>query len=109
MGTRQPSHYGKKMVKLLTLDLIKAGFCIVSGFARGIDTWAHKTVLKYNGSTIAVLGNGLDICYPVENRKLMKYLLENGAFISEFIPETKSDVSIFPNEIELLVVCQKGY
>ena len=45
VGTRQPSLYGKKMVKILTLDLIKAGFCIVSGFARGIDTWGHKTVL----------------------------------------------------------------
>ena len=108
VGTRQPSQYGKKMVKLLTLDLIKAGFCIVSGFARGIDTWAHKTVLKYNGSTIAVLGNGLDICYPGENRKLQELLLENGAFISEFIPGTKPDAVNFPKRNRIISGLSKG-
>ena len=108
VGTRQPSHYGKKMVKLLTLDLIKAGFCIVSGFARGIDTWAHKTVLKYNGSTIAVLGNGLDICYPGENRKLRELLLENGAFISEFIPGTKPDAVNFLKRNRIISGLSKG-
>ncbi len=108
VGTRQPSPYGKKMVKILTLDLIKAGFCIVSGFARGIDTWAHKTVLKYNGSTIAVFGNGLDICYPGENRKLWELLLENGAFISEFIPGTKPDAVNFPKRNRIISGLSKG-
>ncbi len=108
VGTRQPSTYGKKMVKLLTLDLMKAGFCIVSGFARGIDTWAHKTVHKYNGSTIAVLGNGLDICYPGENRKLQELLLKNGAFISEFIPGTKPDAVNFPKRNRIISGLSKG-
>ncbi len=108
VGTRQPSVYGKKMVKILTLDLIKAGFCIVSGFARGIDTWAHKTVHKYNGSTVAVLGNGLDICYPGENRKLWELLLENGAFISEFIPGTKPDAVNFPKRNRIISGLSKG-
>ncbi len=108
VGTRQPSPYGKKMVKILTLDLMKAGFCIVSGFARGIDTWAHKTVHKYNGSTIAVFGNGLDICYPGENRKLWELLLENGAFISEFIPGTKPDAVNFPKRNRIISGLSKG-
>jgi DNA processing protein len=108
VGTRQPSPYGKKMVKILTLDLINAGFCIVSGFARGIDTWAHKTVHKYNGSTIAVFGNGLDICYPGENRKLLELLLENGAFIPEFIPGTKPDAVNFPKRNRIISGLSKG-
>ena len=108
VGTRQPSPYGKKMVKILTLDLIKAGFCIVSGFARGIDTWAHETVLKYNGSTIAVFGNGLDICYPGKNRKLWELLLENCAFISEFIPGTKPDAVNFPKRNRIISGLSKG-
>ena len=108
VGTRHPSAYGKKMVKLLTLDLIRAGFCIVSGFARGIDTWAHKTVHKYNGTTVAVLGNGLDICYPRENRKLQDILLEKGAFLSEFIPGTKPDAVNFPKRNRIISGLSKG-
>ena len=73
VGTRQPTAYGKKMRISLTTTLIKAGFCIVSGFARGIDTLAHRTVQKFKGTTIAVLGNGLDVCYPGKNQKLLNY------------------------------------
>ena len=65
-------------------------------------------MLKYNGSTIAVLGNGLDICYPGENRKLRELLLENGAFISEFIPGTKPDVVNFPKRNRIISGLSKG-
>ena len=65
-------------------------------------------MLKYNGSTIAVLENGPDICYPAENRKLMKYLLENGAFISEFIPGTKPDAVNFPKRNRIISGLSKG-
>ena len=68
----------------------------------------HKIVLKYNGSTIAVLGNGLDICYPGENRKLQELLLENGAFISEFIPGTKPDAVNFPQRNRIISGLSKG-
>ena len=65
-------------------------------------------MLKYNGSTIAVLENGPDICYPAENRKLMKYLLENGAFISEFIPGTRPDAINFPKRDRIIRGLPKG-
>ena len=108
VGTRQPTAYGKKMTVTLTTALIKAGFCIVSGFARGIDTLAHRTVQKFKGSTIAVLGNGLDVCYPVENQKLLNLLKENGAFISEFIPGTKPDAVNFPKRNRIISGLSKG-
>ena len=108
VGTRQPTAYGKKMTVTLTTALIKAGFCIVSGFARGIDTLAHRTVQKFKGSTIAVLGNGLDVCYPGENKKLLNLLKENGAFISEFIPGTKPDAVNFPKRNRIISGLSKG-
>ena len=110
VGTRQPTAYGKKMTVSLSTALIKAGFCIVSGFARGIDTLAHRTVQKYNGKTIGVLGNGLDVCYPGENKKLRDSLRENGAFFSEYIPGTKPDAVNFPkrNRIHQNQVAQIG-
>ena len=108
VGTHQPTAYGKKMTVTLTTALIKAGFCIVSGFARGIDTLAHRTVQKFKGSTIAVLGNGLDVCYPVENQKLLNLLKENGAFISEFIPGTKPDAVNFPKRNRIISGLSKG-
>ena len=108
VGMRNPSAYGKKMVKLLTADLIKAGFCILSGFARGIDTLAHKTVQKMNGKTIAVLGNGVDVCYPGENRKLSEMLLDNGAFISEYLTGSKPDAVNFPKRNRIISGLSNG-
>ena len=74
----------------------------MSGFSRGIDTQAHKTVEKFNGKTIAVLGNGLDICYPSENWKIRNFLIESGAIISEFLPETKPDAVNLPKRNRII-------
>nr|NIT13572.1 DNA-protecting protein DprA [Candidatus Dadabacteria bacterium] len=72
VGTRTPDAYGKKITEQLTAELVRHGFTIVSGFARGIDTIAHKACLKAGGRTIAVLGSGIDLVYPPENGKLYK-------------------------------------
>ena len=72
------------MVKLLTLDLIRVGFCIVSGFERGIDTWHIRQYINIIGTSVAILGNGLDIYYPGGNHKLQDILLEKGAFYLNF-------------------------
>ncbi len=102
VGTRNPSDYGKKVTRDLVHDLVKAGLVVTSGFARGIDTIAHHEVLKRGGNTIAVLGNGLDIIYPSENNRLVDLLLENGVFISEFIPGTKPDAKNFPKRNRII-------
>src|SRR5579863_8281501 len=70
VGTRHPTPYGVAAVERLSGDLARAGVTITSGMARGIDTAAHKSALAAEGSTIAVLGCGVDIVYPSENRKL---------------------------------------
>ena len=78
VGTRMPSDYGRRTTEKLTRDLCHYGFSIISGLARGIDTIAHQTSVKYGTRTIAVLGSGLDIIYPSENKKLAKSIIENG-------------------------------
>jgi len=84
VGSRRNTLYGETTTKIFTKDLVKAGFTIVSGLARGIDTLAHESALKENGRTIAVLGCGLDQVYPPENYKLADLISKNGAVISEY-------------------------
>lgn len=89
VGSRKPSSYGKEVAERLAFDLAKAGIVIVSGLALGIDGIAHKAALEARGTTIAVLGNGLDSIYPSTHRELAQAILEkNGAIISEYKPGT---------------------
>jgi DNA processing protein len=96
VGTRRPSEYGRAMTLKISRDLAKRGLSIVSGGARGIDTAAHIAALQANGRTIAVLGSGIDVPYPSENRGLLDRISKNGAVISEFIPGTRPDGWRFP-------------
>ena len=84
VGTRHPTPYGVAAAERLSGDLARAGLTIVSGMARGIDTAAHKSALAAGGATIAVLGCGVDIVYPSENRKLAAEIAAKGLIISEF-------------------------
>jgi len=84
VGTRRPTPYGIAVAERLSGDLANAGLTIVSGMARGIDTAAHKGTLAVGGDTIAVLGCGVDIVYPSENRKLAAELSAKGLILSEF-------------------------
>jgi DNA processing protein len=86
VGSRNATAYGLDMAESITRDLIGAEITIVSGLARGVDTAAHRTALKHGGRTIGVLGCGLDIDYPRENRSLVTEMLGSGAVISEFRP-----------------------
>src|ERR1035441_3029113 len=84
VGTRRPTPYGLAVAERLAGDLAHAGLTIVSGMARGIDTAAHKGALARGGNTVAVLGCGVDVVYPSENRKLAAELAVKGLIISEF-------------------------
>jgi len=84
VGTRRPTPYGMAAAERLAGDLARAGLTIVSGMARGIDTASQKATLAAEGNTIAVLGCGVDVVYPVENRNLAGQLASKGLIISEF-------------------------
>jgi DNA processing protein len=84
VGTRRPTPYGLAVAERLSADLAHAGLTIASGMARGVDTAGHKGALAAGGDTVAVLGCGVDIIYPSENRKLAGELTARGLMISEF-------------------------
>ena len=84
VGTRRPTPYGLAVAERLSGDLAHAGLTIVSGMARGVDTAAHKGALSCGGDTVAVLGCGVDVVYPAENRKLVAELAAKGLLVSEF-------------------------
>jgi DNA processing protein len=84
VGTRRPTPYGINVSERLSGDLSHAGLAIVSGMARGIDTAAHRGALAAGGNTVAVLGCGVDVIYPSENRKLMGEVAARGLILSEF-------------------------
>jgi len=102
VGTRQPSLYGKSMAEKFSSELAEKNITIVSGLARGIDSIAHEAALKTNGRTIAVIGSGLDVIYPPENKKIFDRIAENGVVISEFELGTKPDAQNFPRRNRIL-------
>jgi len=84
VGTRRASMYGKEVAERLAGELALRGITVVSGMAEGADSAAHRGALNAGGRTIAVLGGGVDVVYPVGNRKLMAQIISNGCVISEF-------------------------
>ncbi|MGB7493526.1 MAG: DNA-processing protein DprA [Candidatus Acidiferrum sp.] len=83
VGTRRPTVYGTQIAERMGRDLAKRGLVIVSGLARGVDALAHTGATSAGGRAIGVLGTGIDVCYPKENKKLFERVLETGAIISE--------------------------
>lgn len=102
IGTRGATVYGKEIATNFAADFVRAGICVVSGMARGIDTCAHWGALKNNGRTIAVLGCGVDVVYPPENRDLMQEIIKNGAVISEFNIQTPPLAQNFPKRNRII-------
>ncbi len=96
VGSRLCSHQGLYNAALLARDLARAGFSVVSGLARGIDREAHLAALPEIGSSIAVLGTGIDLKYPKENSDAFDALAQNGLILSELPPTTPADPRSFP-------------
>lgn len=109
VGTRRASHYGLAQAERLAYGAAKAGFTVVSGLARGIDTASHRGALKANGRTIAVLGGALDKLYPPENRGLAEEIVAgHGAVISEFSMGREPDRTTFPYRNRVISGLSKG-
>ena len=97
VGTRRPTPYGNQMAERLARDLAERGLVIISGLARGIDSLAHKGALGApKGATVGVLGCGIDVVYPKENKKLFAQMIERGAIIGEFPTGTFPAPQNFP-------------
>lgn len=97
VGTRRPSGYGVKKAEQFAGELVRKGLSVVSGLAYGIDAAAHKAALAAGGTTVAVLGSGIDTVYPGRHAGLAQDIAEKGgAFITEFPPGTKPDAGNFP-------------
>lgn len=116
VGSRNATEYGKNIASKLAGELSHNGITIVSGMALGIDSAAHQGALGNGGQTIAVLGSGIDVIYPPENKNLYHQISENGAVISEFTPGTKPEPMYFPRRNRVIsglsqavVVVEAGY
>ena len=93
VGARKADAYGYRVVNALIPDLIAAQYTIVSGGAHGIDTMAHEATLKHGGKTIAVLGSGLLMPYPHQNKKLFKFIVDQGGLMVSSFPLTMEPLS----------------
>ena len=97
IGCRDYSEYGKKIAKKFAYKLAKENIVIVSGGARGIDSFAHQGTLDANKETIAILGNGIDYIYPPENKELEEKIVQNnGVLVSEYLIGTRPSKYTFP-------------
>ena len=102
VGTRNPTQYGKYICEKFTEKISKLGIPVISGFARGIDTIAHKVSLKNDNLTYAVFGCGADIVYPNDNMKLYSEIIERGAVLSEFPISSQPEKVNFPKRNRII-------
>ena len=102
VGTRNPSTYGRTVTTDLVRQLVGRGITIISGMARGIDSIAHQVAIRSGGETLAVLGCGVEQCYPPENRELYQEIPRHGAILSEYFVGTGPDAINFPKRNRII-------
>jgi len=102
VGTRRATRNGKIAARRLARELARENITVISGMARGIDTCAHEGALEEGGRTIAILGCGVDVVYPPENRSLMEEIIKKGAVVSEFSLGTKPLARNFPRRNRII-------
>lgn len=102
VGSRAASAYGEEAAAHIARDVARAGVGVVSGLARGCDAAAHRAALEAGGTTVAVLGCGVDVVYPAEHRKLQAAIAERGLLVSEFPPGTPPLPAHFPQRNRII-------
>ena len=102
VGSRDFSNYGKHVTERVIADIIK-GKVVVSGLAKGIDAIAHQAAINNGGRTIAILGSGIDYCYPSENKKLYEVIKKNHLVMSEYPFDTQPSKDNFPMRNRIVV------
>ncbi len=108
VGSRNASQYGLRTAQDLSFRLAKIGLGIISGMARGIDAFAHKGALRAGGYTGAVLGTGIDVVYPKENKALFQKIKEHGTIITEFPLGTPPEPKNFPVRNRIISGISRG-
>ncbi|MCX7876868.1 MAG: DNA-processing protein DprA [Melioribacteraceae bacterium] len=108
VGTRVPSNYGKTIAEKFSIEISNKNIAIISGLARGIDSIVHNSVLNNNGKTIAVIGTGIDVIYPPENKLLFERIRNEGLIISEYELGTKPDAQNFPRRNRIISGLSSG-
>ena len=102
VGTRRATSYGQRITREIAGALARAGACVVSGMAHGIDAYAHRAALDAGGKTIAVLGNGADVVYPRANTGLYREIVDRGLVLSELPPGVRSGAWAFPRRNRII-------
>ncbi|MDQ3673983.1 MAG: DNA-processing protein DprA, partial [Gemmatimonadota bacterium] len=102
VGTRQSTAYGERVTRSLTSALVRAGVCVISGMARGIDGTAHRAALDQGGRTVAILGTGIDVPYPAGHRHLHRTIVERGLVLSENPPGMTAYQGAFPRRNRII-------
>jgi len=108
IGTRKITALGVSATEKITKTLVQNGVTVVSGLAKGVDTVAHETTLRYGGKTIAVIGNGHDVVFPKENAKLYQEIAEKGLILSEFPLGTEAFRWNFPMRNRIISGLSRG-
>ena len=108
VGTRTITRYGKDVTTQFVRAFVDSGLCVVSGAARGVDSLAHRTALECGGKTVAVLGCGVDIAYPPENKELLDKIAGEGLVVSEYPPGTPPNQFRFPERNRLISAFSSG-
>lgn len=107
VGTRRASSYGLEATRWIASSLAKRGAVICSGLALGIDATAHRATLDADGETVAILGCGVDVCYPPSHRRLYEEISERGLLISEYAPSTLAAKHRFPERNRIIAALSR--
>ena len=108
VGTRNATPYGERVARNIASAVARAGGCVVSGMARGIDAAAHRGALEAGGSTVAVLGTGIDIAYPRGHARLHREIAEQGMLLTELNPGDRAHGGSFPMRNRMIAAISRA-